>query len=128
MWAILKSLIVQGIIARTALRSLGWLAWLLPVGFLLKWVGLPILMVLGVLALPVLLLFLVIGLPIFVVLLFGGAMLSLLGVLLTLGVALAKIVVPLVIVVFLLRWMLGAEPQTQSPAHSPSRPPDPSAS
>lgn len=109
MWAILKSLIVQGIIARTALRSLGWLAWLLPVGFLLKWVGLPLLMVLGVLALPVLLLLLVIGLPIFVVLLFAGAIVSLLGLLLTVGVALAKIVIPIALVVWVLRWLLRNE-------------------
>jgi hypothetical protein len=61
------------------LRSLSWLAWLLPVGFLLKWVGCPLLAVLAVLAAPVLLLLLLIGLPIFVVLLFGGALLSFVG-------------------------------------------------
>ncbi len=69
MWQILKTLVVQGILAKTVLRSFGWLAWLLPVGFLLKFVGLPLLAVLGLLALPVLALLLVIGLPIFVVLL-----------------------------------------------------------
>lgn len=107
MWTILKSLIVQGILARTALRSLGWLAWLFPAGLLLlKWVGMPLLMVLGVLALPVLLLLLVIGLPIFVVLLFAGALISVLGVLLTIGVALAKIAIPILIVLFLVRWVL----------------------
>lgn len=109
MWAILKSLILQGIIARTALRSLGWLAWLLPVGFLLKWVGLPLLMVLGVLALPVLLLLLVIGLPVFVVLLFAGALVSALGVLLTVGVALAKVIIPIAIMVLVVRWLLRSE-------------------
>lgn len=86
MWAILKSLILQGIIARTALRSLGWLAWLLPVGFLLKWVGLPILMVLGVL--------------------------------LTVGVALAKFIIPVVIVVVALRWMLSSDKQAQPAMNS----------
>lgn len=113
MWAILKSLIVQGVIARTALRSLGWLAWLLPAGFLLKWVGLPLLMVLGVLALPVLLLLLVIGLPVFVVLLFAGAVMAVLGVLLTVGVALAKVIIPIVIVVWAVRWLLRSEKPDQ---------------
>jgi hypothetical protein len=75
-------------------------------GFLLKFVGLPLLAVLGVLALPVLILLLVIGLPIFVVLLVGGALLSLVGVLLTLGLAVAKIVIPIALAVMLVRWLL----------------------
>ena len=53
MWQILKTLLVQGILAKTLLRSFGWLGWLLPVGAILKWIGLPLLSVLGVLALPV---------------------------------------------------------------------------
>jgi hypothetical protein len=108
MWTILKTLLVQGILARTALRSFGWLAWLLPVGFLLKWVGLPLLAILGVLALPVLMLLLVIGLPVFVVLLFGGALLSLVGMVLTVGVALAKVLIPVALAVLVIRWIWRA--------------------
>lgn len=104
MWAILKTLLVQGILAKTALRSLAWLAWLLPLGAILKWVGLPLLMVLAVLALPVLLLLAVIGLPIFVVLLFGGAILSVVGVVLTVGLALLKVAIPVLLVLWVLRW------------------------
>jgi hypothetical protein len=118
MWAILKTLLVQGILARTALRSFGWLAWLLPVGFLLKWVGLPLLAVLGVLALPVLLLLLVIGLPVFVVLMFGGALLSLVGMVLTVGVALAKVLIPMALVVLVIRWMWRAGHQPAAPVIS----------
>lgn len=118
MWGILKTLLVQGILARTALRSFGWLAWLLPVGFLLKWVGLPLLVVLGVLALPVLLLLLVIGLPIFVVLLFGGALLSLVGMVLTVGVALAKFLIPVALAVLVIRWMLRAASRSAEPGAS----------
>jgi hypothetical protein len=118
MWAILKTLLVQGILARTALRSFGWLAWLLPVGFLLKWVGLPLLAVLGVLALPVLLLLLVIGLPVFVVLMFGGALLSLVGMVLTVGVALAKVLIPMALAVLVIRWMLRAGRQPAAPVTS----------
>jgi hypothetical protein len=116
MWAILKTLLVQGILARTALRSFSWLAWLLPAGFLLKWVGLPVLAVLGVLALPVLLLLLLIGLPIFVVLLFGGAMLSIVGVVLTVGIALAKVLIPVALVLLVLR-SIG---RSRRPAAAPS--------
>lgn len=110
MWAILKQLLVQGILARTVLRSFGWLAWLLPAGFLLKGIGLPLLAVLGVLALPVLLLLLVIGLPIFVVLLVGGALLSVVGVVLSVGLALAKVLIPIALVVWLVRWMWRDRP------------------
>lgn len=106
MWQILKTLIVQGILAKTVLRSLGWLAWLLPAGFLLKFVGLPLLAVLGVLALPVLLLLLLIGLPIFVVLLLGGGLLAIVGVVLSVGLALAKVLIPIALVLWGLRWLL----------------------
>lgn len=114
MWAVLKTLLVQGILAKTLLRSFGWLAWLLPAGFLLKFVGLPLLAVLGVLAAPVLVLLFVIGLPIFVVLLFGGALMALVGVLLTVGIALAKIIIPIALVVMVVRWLL--RPKAPAPA------------
>lgn len=114
MWAVLKTLLVQGILAKTLLRSFGWLAWLLPAGFLLKFVGLPLLAVLGVLAAPVLVLLFVIGLPVFVVLLFGGALMALVGVLLTVGIALAKIIIPIALVVMVVRWLL--RPKSPVPA------------
>lgn len=124
MWPILKDLLVRGILAKTVLRSFGWLAWLLPLGFLLKFIGWPLVAVLGVLALPVLALLLVIGLPIFVVLLLGGALLALVGTVLSVGVALVKILVPIVLVVWVLRWLLrdrGAVDATgAAPAAAPS--------
>ena len=110
MWALLKTLFVQGIIARTVLRSFGWLAWLLPVGFLLKFVGLPLLAVLGVLAMPVLVLLFMIGLPIFLVLVFGGLLMAVVGTVLTVGLALAKVIIPIALVVMLVRWMLRPKP------------------
>ncbi len=105
MWAMLKALLVQGLLAKTLLRSFGWLAWLLPVGFLLKWVGLPLLSVLGVLGLPVLILLFIIGLPIFAVILFGGVLMALVGFLLTLGVAMLKIAIPVLLIYWLVRWL-----------------------
>ncbi len=120
MWQILKTLLIQGILAKTALRSFGWLAWLLPMGFLLKWVGLPLLAVLAVLALPVLALLLVIGLPIFVVLLFGGAILSIVGTVITVGIALAKILIPIALIVFVLRRLFASPTAEVTPAPSVS--------
>jgi hypothetical protein len=106
MWQILKSLLVQGILAKTVLRSFGWLAWLLPVGFLLKFIGLPLLGVLGVLALPVLVLLFVIGLPVFVVLMLGGLLMAVVGTLLSVGIAVAKVVIPIALLVMLVNWFL----------------------
>jgi hypothetical protein len=116
MWAILKSLIAQGILASTLVRTFGWLAWLLPLGFILKLVGWPILMVLGVLALPVLFLLLIVGLPIFVVLMIGGALMGLVAFLLTAGLALAKIIVPIALMVMVVRWFLRDEAPSETPA------------
>lgn len=115
MWQILKTLLVQGILAKVLVRSFGWLAWLLPAGFILKFIGLPLVAVLGVLAAPVLILLLVVGLPIFVVVLIGGALMALVGFLLTIGLALAKIIIPIALVVMLVRWLLrdrAAAPET----------------
>ena len=106
MWAMLKTLLVQGVLAKVALRSFGWLAWLLPAGFLLKWVGLPLLSVLGVLAMPVLVLLFIIGLPVFLVLAFGFVRMAIVGVLLTVAVALAKILIPIALVYLLVKWLM----------------------
>lgn len=122
MWAILKQLIATGVLANTLARTFGWLAWILPLGFILKLVGWPVLMVLGVLALPVLFLLLIIGLPIFVVIIIGGALMTFVGFVLTIGVALAKIIIPIALVVWLVRWILRkneaapAEPVVETPA------------
>ncbi len=116
MWSILKTLLVQGILAKTALRSFSWLAWLLPLGFLLKVIGIPLLMVLLVLAAPVLLLLLLIGLPIFVVLLFAGALMALVGTVLTVGIALAKVLIPIALIVLVLRWLFKDRTGAATPA------------
>ena len=116
MWQILKTLLVQGILAKVLVRSFGWLAWLLPVGFILKFIGLPLLAVLGVLAAPVLILLLVVGLPIFVVLTIGGALMALVGFLLTVGLALAKIVIPIALIVMVVRWFFRDKAPEPVPA------------
>ena len=115
MWQILKTLLVQGILAKTLLRSFGWLAWLLPVGAILKVIGLPLLSVLGVLALPVLVLLFVIGLPIFLVFIIGGLLMSLVGVLITVGAALLKIIIPVALVVLVVQWVMRMQSEKAAP-------------
>lgn len=124
MWAILRSLMMKGLIVRTVLRSFGWLGWLLPIGWLLSWIGWPLLSVLGVLALPVLVLLFILGLPIFLVFLVGGLLMSLLGFLLTLGIAALKIAIPVVIIVWLWRRWSDAEvaPASTGPTPTPDSP------
>jgi hypothetical protein len=86
-------------------RSVGWLAWLLPIGFLLKVIGWPIILVLSVLAAPVLILLFIIGLPIFAVILVGGLLMSLVGVLLTVGITLLKFAIPVLLIYWVVRWL-----------------------
>ncbi len=122
MWALLKGLLAQGLLAKTLVRSVGWFAWLLPVGFLLKFVGLPLLSVLGVLGLPVLILLFIIGLPILAVILVGGLLMAVVGMLLTLGIAALKIAIPVLIIYWLVRWLFR-RPATVDAATAPASAP-----
>jgi hypothetical protein len=105
MLGLLKTLLVQGFLARTALRSFGWLVWMLPLGFLFKWIGLPLIAILGALSLPVLILLAIVGLPIIVVIVFGAILLSIVGFVLTAGFAALKILLPVLLVFLLVRWV-----------------------
>ena len=120
MWAILKSLLTQLAIWKLLLKSLGSLAWLVPLAFILKAVGLPLLLLLGVLALPLLLLLLVIGLPIILVIMMGGILLSVTMAVLSIGLIALKIAIPIALVWFVLRWLFkpkgGTPPITPPPA------------
>ena len=120
MLAMLKALVAQGLLFKAALRTFGWLAWLLPVGFILKFIGWPILMVLAVLAAPVLILLFIIGLPIFLVLIVGGLLMSLVGVLLTVGIAVAKIAIPILLIYWVVKWLFWpTAPATPSAEPAP---------
>lgn len=107
MWALLKSLLAQWALFKVLLKALGSLAWLLPVALLLKTIGLPMLVLLAVLALPIFLVLALVGLPIMFALFIGVLLLVGFFFLLTLGITILKIVVPIVLVVWLLRWLFG---------------------
>ena len=125
MWLLLKGLALRFAIGRTVGGMLGTLLLVLvPLAGVLKVIGLPLLAVLGVLAAPVFLLLGVIGLPILFVVAFGGILLLLVGVLLTAGLFAIKILLPIVLVVWFVRWMLGKTkgPGTVSGPPAPEEP------
>jgi hypothetical protein len=106
MWTLLKAFALRLVIGRTLGGLFGLLLLtLVPVAGVLKLVGLPLLIVLGVIGAPVFLLLAVIGLPVLLVVGIGGMLLFLLGILLTLGVMAIKIVLPIVLLVWFVRWI-----------------------
>ena len=111
MWTLLKALIVRFVAGRTIGGVFALLFTLfLPVAGILKFIGLPLLLVLGVIGAPVFLLLAVIGLPILLVVAMGGVLLFILGGLLSLGLLAIKIVVPVILVIWLVRWIRRCGP------------------
>ena len=107
MWLLIRAFALRLVVGRTVGGLLGvLLLLLLPLAGMLKVIGLPILIVLGVLGAPVLLVLAAIGLPLLLVVGIAGAALAGVGLMLTLGVLAIKIVLPIVLVVWFVRWML----------------------
>jgi hypothetical protein len=105
MWLLLKSLLTKWALFKLLLKSLGSLAWLLPLAFILKAIGLPVLVMLAVLALPLLMLLFVIGLPIILVVVVGGGLLTFTMWMLSIGLFALKIALPIILVVWFIRWL-----------------------
>jgi hypothetical protein len=109
--SVLKWLVVRLAAVRWIIKTLASLGILLPLAWLFKFIGLPILGVLGILALPVLFLLFIFGLPIFMVLIVGGGVLGLLFALLSLGILALKIgvlvVLPIFVVYKVFSWIFG---------------------
>ena len=105
MWTVLKALALRLAIGRTLGGMLGTLFLLVvPIAGVLKVIGLPILIVLGVVGAPIFLLLAAIGLPVLVVVGFGGILMLLVGGLLALGVLAIKIALPIILIVWLVKW------------------------
>jgi len=104
MWVLLKSLLAKWAILKLLLRALGSLGWLIPLALMLKAIGLPILILLAVLALPVLLVLAVLGLPFLLVVVVGGFLLTVTMWIVGIGLAALKIVIPIVLVYWLVKW------------------------
>ena len=105
MWTLLKSLLTKWALFKVLLRTLGSLAWLIPIAFVLKAIGLPVLILLAVLALPIFIVLAIIGLPIILVVVFGAMLLMGIFFLLSLGLVALKIAIPVMLVVYLVRWL-----------------------
>ena len=120
MWTVLKALALRLAVGRTLGGMFGALFLLLvPLAGVLKVIGLPILIVLGIVGAPVFLLLAAIGLPVLVVVGFGGVLMLLVGGLLALGVLAIKIALPIVLIVWLVRWWRGKPQSTDLPPSEP---------
>jgi len=137
MWSAIRWLVLQ-LAAIRWLFKLGGLAFLIPIVMLLKAIGLPVLAVLSIIAIPLLILLFLFGLPIFLVLLAGGAIMGVLSLIVTIGVAALKfgifVVLPIWLMWKVFSWIFrrgngGSSSTTSSPPPpppaSPSEPPSP---
>jgi hypothetical protein len=125
MWTVLKALALRMAVGRTLGGMLATLfLFLVPLAGVLKVIGLPILIVLGVVGAPIFLLLAAIGLPVLVVVGFGGVILLLVGGLLALGILAIKIALPIILIVWLVKWWRGKPKKPQPPAAPSDIPPD----
>ena len=110
MLAFIKLLFVRWIMLRYLLGALGGLLALWPVAWLLKIIGIPLLIVLAIVGVPLIILLVAIGLPVLAVMAVGGMILGLLGLVLSVGMVVVKIgifvVLPLLLVWGLYRWLM----------------------
>lgn len=108
MWLLLKGLALRFAVGRSVGGLMGALLLvLLPAAGVLKLVGLPLLLVLGTLGAPVFALLGMIGLPLLFVLGFGAMLMLMVGLVVTAGIFAIKIVLPIVLLVWFIRWMTG---------------------
>ena len=120
MWTVLKAVALRLAIGRTLGGMLGTLFLLLvPLAGVLKVIGLPILIVLGIVGAPVFLLLAAIGLPVLVVVGFGSVLMLFVGGLLALGVLAIKIALPIILIVWLVKWWRSKPPTPEAPPSEP---------
>ncbi len=118
MWLLLKGLAIRFLAGRTIGGVFALLLTLLvPVAGILKFIGLPVLIVLGMVGAPVFLLLSVIGLPILFVVAIGTGLLLMIGGLLAIGLIAIKIALPIILVVWFVRWLRR---KSANPGVSPS--------
>ena len=130
MWSAIRWLVFQ-LAAIRWLFKLGGLAFLIPVVLLLKAIGLPVLAVLSIVAIPLLILLFLFGLPIFLVFLAGGAIMGILSLVVTIGIAALKIgifvVLPIWLTWKLFSWIFrrgnGGSSESSTPPATPPPPP-----
>ena len=103
---LLKALALKLIAGRTVGGVFGLMTLLLvPIAGILNFIGIPLLIILALLGAPLFLILGAIGLPVMFVVGIGGALLLMLGVVLALGAIAIKIVLPIILVVWFVRWL-----------------------
>ena len=111
MTLLLKALALKFIAGRTVGGVFGLLTLLLvPIAAVLKFIGIPMLIVLGLLGAPIFLVLGAIGLPVAFVVGIGGGLLLLIGAMLAIGVVAIKIALPIILVVWFVRWLRRPRP------------------
>jgi hypothetical protein len=105
MWTLIKSLLTKWALFKVLLRTLGSLAWLIPIAFILKAIGLPVLIMIVILGLPIIIVLAIIGLPIVLVLVFAAMLLAGIFFVLSFGLVALKIAIPVMLVVWFIRWL-----------------------
>jgi len=124
MWMLVKKALLALILGRTFGGVLALLiAVLAPLAGVLKLIGIPVMIVLLVVGAPVILLLAVVGLPLMLVAVAGVVVMGVLGLVLAISVALLKVLIPLAIVFFVMRFLwrltLGRrDPDTPPPPAS----------
>lgn len=123
MWLLLKGLALRFAIGRSVGGLMGVLLLvLLPAAGALKLVGVPLLLVLGTLGAPVFALLGMIGLPLLFVIGFGAILLLMVGLVVTAGIVAIKIVLPIVLLVWFVRWMSGRTGGAEDDSPMPDEP------
>lgn len=119
---LLKALVLKLIAGRTVGGVFGLLTMLLvPLAAVLKFIGIPMLIVLALIGAPIFLILGAIGLPSMLVVGIGGALLLILGVFLAVGVIAIKIALPIILIVWFVKWL--RRPRASSPIVPPDAEP-----
>jgi hypothetical protein len=105
MWSLITSLLAKWALFKLLLKTLGSMAWLIPVAFILKLIGLPVLIVLAILAAPIFIILAIIGFPIMLVIIAGIVLLVGFFFLLSMGLLLLKIAIPVILIYWLFKWL-----------------------
>ena len=105
MWSLITNLLAKWALLRLLLKTLGSLGWLLPFAFILKVIGLPVLIVLAILALPIFIILAIVGLPIMFVAVAGFVLLAGFFFLLSMGMLVLKIAIPILLLYWLFKWL-----------------------
>ena len=114
MWSFITSLLAKWAMLKLILKTLGSLGWLLPIAFILKLVGLPVLIVLAILALPVFIILAIVGLPIMFVVIVGIFLLVGFFFLLSMGLLVLKIAIPVLLIYWLFKWFFNNGKKTST--------------